>query len=57
MTRKVLTCALAVMVLNPLCALVIMGQQQSTKEEKHVHKIKKNIARLKHWAPETPITL
>ena len=57
MTRKVLTCALAVMVLNPFCAPVIMGQQQSTKEQKHVHKIKKNIARLKRWAPEDPITV
>jgi len=34
-----------------------MGQQQSTKQEKHVRKIKKNIAKLKRWAPEDPITV
>ena len=57
MTRKVLTCALAVLILNLFCAPVIMGQQQSSKQEKHVHKIRKNIARLKRWAPEDPITV
>jgi hypothetical protein len=54
--KKLLASLLAVLLIN-ICVPSVLAQQQTNKEDKHVRKIKKQVASQKRWNPEDPITV
>lgn len=55
--KKLLASMLALLVINLACATFAGAQQQPGNDDKHVRKIKKQIAHQKRWAPEDPIII
>ncbi len=54
--KRILASLLAALLLN-ICVPSVRAQQQPNREEKHIKKIKKEVAFQKRWNPEDPITV
>lgn len=57
LAKKLLASILTALLINLVCVTFTSAQQQPSKEEKHVRKIKKQVARQKRWSPGDPITV
>lgn len=55
--KKHLASLLAVLLITTCAPLVRAQQQQATKEDKHLLKIKKQVTSLKRWNADDPITI
>ena len=54
--KKLLSSLLTVLLITT-CVSSVRAQQPANKEDKHVRKIKKQVASQKRWNPEDPITI
>ena len=54
---KILASVLSALIVNLFCVPSVSGQQQLNQEEKHIIKIKKEVARQKRWNAQDPITV
>jgi hypothetical protein len=57
MTKRLLAATVASLVINLACVSFVGAQQQRSKEEQRVSKIKKLLADQNRYAPEDPVTI